>query len=116
MLASISAHYIHRHIREEEKNAMKATVLGVSEVFRGDSSKRTGKPYHGQQIHLAYGKRGIDGQAVMTQYVDFIGLDIIPSYKPGDTVSLDFDADGRLLEIAPAVAVAPKGFGATPKV
>jgi hypothetical protein len=95
---------------------MKATVMGVSEVFRGESSKRTGKPYHGQQIHLSYGKRGIEGQAVMTQYVDYVGMVNIPTYKPGDTVSLDFDANGRLLDIEPVTPAAPKGFSTSPKV
>lgn len=95
---------------------MKAVIMGVSEIFRGEQSKRTGKPYHGQQVHVAYSKRGIEGQAVLTQYVDYVGLDVIPSYKPGDTVSLDFDDNGRLLDIEPVTPVAPKGFGTAPKV
>lgn len=88
---------------------MKATVMGVSEIYRGDASKKTGRPYHGQQLHLSYPKRGVEGQAVMTQYVDYTAMTgDLPTFRVGDNVSVDFDSNGRLLEISPVVVT---GFG-----
>lgn len=76
---------------------MYGKVVGLGPVIRG-TSKKTGKPFLGQTLHLTFKKRGVEGTAVKTQYVDFQNMDSPPAIKLGDEVFLDYDDSGYLLE------------------
>ncbi len=77
---------------------MYGKVVGVGQVIEG-TSKRTGKPYHGQTIHMLCEKRDVEGHAAREQFVNFLDVDKPPLFKLGDTVFMDFDEKGYLLSL-----------------
>ena len=78
---------------------MYGKITGMGAVVKGDKSKKTGNPYHGQTIYLTYSKRGVEGLAVKEQFVSFLGMPKPPIFKLHEEVFLDFDDSGFLLEV-----------------
>jgi hypothetical protein len=92
---------------------MKALVVGAGEVLQGDKSKKSGKPYHFQMVHLQFKKVGVDGLAVKEQFVSYLDFpNLNPPIKVNDNLLLDYDDSGNLLEVEviPAPTNKPQGF------
>lgn len=69
---------------------MKVMVLGKEHM--SGTSKKTGKPYDSNVVHVAYKKNGVEGQTVESVWLDpsFIALAHIDVGKV-----YDLDRDGR---------------------
>jgi len=79
---------------------MVAKIVGMGDVIQG-TSKKSGREYFGQSLSLTYEKPGMNGVAVLEQFVSFLGMDKPPVYKLGQELYLDFDSQGRLLGVEP---------------
>ena len=89
---------------------MKGTIVGKGEVLRGEKSRKTGNPYHCATFHLHVKKPKVEGTAVKEQYISFLDYPALLTAKIGDTLELDFDDGGFLLDISiakPASAPLP---------
>lgn len=75
---------------------MLAKIVGLGDVISG-VSKKTGREYCGQSAHLTFPKPGVNGVAVMEQFLSFMELPQPPKLKVNDEVYLDYDSSGRLL-------------------
>ncbi len=75
---------------------MYAKIIGLGSVTQGTSQK-TGNPYYGQRLHLAYNRAGVEGQVVKEQYVSFLDMDKPPVFKVGSEVFLGYDDKGYVL-------------------
>ena len=73
---------------------MKVIVLGKENI--NGTSKKTGKEYNLNMIHITYKRNGVDGQAV-----DTVALDAntypIASIAVGKTYDLDRDGRGYVI-------------------
>lgn len=78
---------------------MYGKIIGLGPVLKGDKSKRTGKPFHGQSVYLTYKRREVDGLVAKDQYLDMLGVEKPPVLKVGQDIFLDFDDKGFLLDI-----------------
>lgn len=77
---------------------MYGKIVGMGQVIEG-TSKKTGKPYHGQTIHMLCEKRGVEGHAAKEQFVNFLDMEKPPVFKIGDNVFMDFDDKGFMLTL-----------------
>lgn len=77
---------------------MYGKIVGMEQVIEG-TSKKNGKPYHGQKVYLLCEKRGVEGHATMDQYVNFLDMEKPPVFKIGDDVFMDFDDEGYMLSL-----------------
>lgn len=75
---------------------MYAKIIGLGPAVQGVSQK-SGKPYNGRKLYLAYDRAGVEGQAVKEQFVSFLDMDRPPIFKIGSDVFLDYDDQGFLL-------------------
>jgi hypothetical protein len=78
---------------------MVAKLIGKDKMLQGDSSKKSGKPYHCQTMYFTHSKVGVEGQAVRQQFISFLDFPNALSFSVGDTITLDFDGEGTLLGV-----------------
>lgn len=76
---------------------MLSAIAGMTATRKG-IGKKSGAPYHGRRLHLIYQRPDVEGEAVLEQYIDFQTFTELP-FKVGDTVSLDFDQAGNMIDI-----------------
>lgn len=83
---------------KKEETGMYGKIVGMGQVIEG-TSKKTGKTYHGQTIHMLCEKRGVKGHAAKEQFVNFLDMEKPPVFKIGDNVFMDFDDKGFMLTL-----------------
>lgn len=77
---------------------MKVTVIGKEYV--AGKSKRTGKEFSANVVHVAHNKNGVEGQAVDTIWLDPMQYPL-SGIAVGKPYEVDRDGRGFIIDFAP---------------
>lgn len=77
---------------------MKVTVLGKQNL-KG-TSRKTGKPFDNNVIHVSMEQNGVEGKAVQTIWLDPLTYPLA-SIRVGSTYNAEYDSRGFLVTFSP---------------
>lgn len=77
---------------------MKVTVLGKQNL--SGISRKTGKKFNSNVVHVSMEKNGVEGKAVQTIWLDPASYPL-EKIRVGGTYQADYDSQGFLLAFSP---------------